>query len=278
MGMDSDQDARMKIETIRSDLIPGEFKQELSAILMSYSVNLVGLRAEAEYAHCGSGTLVRDGDRRCILTAAHCAEELLKWDALGLVLVDYPHRFLIPSGPPPVFIDTRGSDEWGPDLAFLAIPPNKVGTIESVKSFYNLPLREGSMRAGKPDIERGLWAFVGAPASTSNLAAPGNLEFAQTAHWAFVDRLHAIGDHDYVDVGIPADASNLPASFKGVSGGGLWQIDIFRDLGGRWGMTVPTLEGCAFYETAPANARIHIRCHGRRSIYVRAIEQLRRAG
>ena len=64
--------------------------------------------------------------------------------------------------------------------------------------------------------------------------------------------------------------------FEGVSGGGLWQADVKRDTNGEYSLCQkPRLEGVAFYRTDPVNDAIHIRFHGRRSIYKHALAVLR---
>ena len=131
------------------------------------------------------------------------------------------------------------------------------------------------MVAAAPDAERGLWAVVGAPAETSDLANPSDLEFAQTVHWLGVDRQHEREGFDYVDLGIPMGAPGRLRSYGGVSGGGLWQIDVLRRPDGTWGwLAPPKLEGCAFYQTAPDHDLVFIRCHGRKSIYEHGLSVL----
>ncbi|ANM28513.1 hypothetical protein ABI59_01050 [Acidobacteria bacterium Mor1] len=253
--------------------IPEAMTEDLSAILQKYSVNLVGLRDESQFAHCGSGTLVMHANEPLVLTAAHCARALSQWDAIGLVLVDYRHRFVMPNLGP-IFVDEPKTEELGPDLAFLKIPASDIGTLCAHKIFFNLGRGE-HLGKDDPATEMGLWALVGAPAETSDLEDPSDLGFTQTAHWIGVDEYCRRGEHDYLELGVPEEEAELPANFRGTSGGGVWQVEIEMDKNGRWGAKLPVLMGCAFYETVPTRGRFTIRCHGPRSIYERGLRILR---
>jgi len=63
---------------------------------------------------------------------------------------------------------------------------------------------------------------------------------------------------------------HLPASYGGISGAGLWQVDRFTTVADRYeALAHVTLQGVAFYEEFTTKERLHgrIRCHGRKSIY-----------
>lgn len=265
-----------KIITTRFDQIPRAFMtEELSPLLRSYCVTLIGLRSDGSYAHCGSGTLVQVDNQYYVLTAAHCTQELAKWDEIGLGVVEYPHHFALPKQSQAIIIRDEKAIEWGPDLAFLSIPPSKVGTLKANKSFYNLSIHQTSMLAKRPKLRRGLWAFVGTPASLSSLSNPKGLSFGLTVTWAFVDRQRKRRNFDYLDVEIAVNSGLLTANFEGVSGGSLWQINIARDTAGNWQKYGPfSLEGCAFYQTGLKGDRLHVRFHGRRSIYGHGLGRL----
>ena len=118
--------------------------------------------------------------------------------------------------------------------------------------------------------------MVGAPAETSDLTDPSDLEFTQTVHWVAVRNPLDRGGFDYIDAVVPLDAAGLPSTFGGVSGGGLWQIRLARD-GDKWSWITPLLQGCAFYETPPSDGKRALRCHGPKSVYHEGIDAVRRA-
>ncbi len=261
------------VEFVGANEIPNELREEIGVQLRLYSVNLVGLRGDAEYRHCGSGTFVKIDEVAYIVTASHCCEALHDYEALGLVLTGFRHRKLIPAIPVPVIVGTREEDAWGPDVALIPIPASEIGSISARMSFSNLTGVREAMLGGVPDPQQGLWAVVGAPVATSDLANPSDLEFAQTVHWMSIDRKYRRGEWDYLDFGIPLDAPSLLESYGGVSGGGIWQVDVCRDQNGTWGwLFPPKLEGCAFYQTPPEGDRIYIRGHGRQTIYQNAVD------
>jgi hypothetical protein len=266
-----------KLKMARFDDVPRTLMSELSPRLRDYCVVLIGRRKGGHYAHCGSGTLVQVGSRRFILTAAHCAQELAKWDEIGLTVVEYPHEFVIPAESQSFIIRDNKAIEWGPDLAFISIPPSKVGTLTANKLFYNLSKNQPAMLATRPKFDQGLWAFVGAPASLTSLDNPKSIGFALTVTWAFVDRQRKRRDFDYLDVGIGMNSGLLTTNFEGVSGGSLWQVNIAEE-NGQWRQYGPfSLEGCAFYQTGMKDGRLQVRFHGRRSVYEHGLCMLRSA-
>jgi hypothetical protein len=260
----------MESETgfVQIGAIPIELREEIASHLRKYSVNLIGLRGEDEFRFCGSGTLVRVDDEPFIITAAHCAEALRGCQALGLVICEFRHRAMIPVVPDPIIVEARVEDTWGPDLAFIPLPASQVGAISARMSFCNLSRAQAAALSGDLDAERGLWAIVGAPAETSNLTQPSDLEFAQTVLWMGVDRTHKRNAWDYIDLGIPVDAPGRLRTYGGMSGGGIWRIDICRSKEGEWGwLSPPCLEGVVYYETAAENGLVFLRGHGRQSVY-----------
>jgi hypothetical protein len=60
---------------------------------------------------------------------------------------------------------------------------------------------------------------------------------------------------------------DIPQSFGGVSGGGLWQIPLIKSLEGNIEPKEYILSGVVFYETGREGLYQSVRCHGRTSIY-----------
>lgn len=257
---------------IPGDQIPVELMKEFP----SYSVTLVGLRRNSSPAHCGSGTLVRLEDQHFILTAAHCAQALTKYDEIGLPIRRDKYPFILPVIEP-IYIGERQSDEWGPDLAFLPIPHVKARDISNISNnlFYNLDRYREEMLGGEPKVGYGLWVVIGAPAFASNLEDSTKLEFTKMTYSGGAMPPITRGDYDYIEIRAALDRKEVPPSFKGVSGGGLWHTEIGRKKDGTFiAMGKPKLEGCAFYETPPQDEYVYIRCHGRRSIYKHGVSKL----
>ena len=267
----------MSSESRYSDIPRDQIPVDLMMDLPSYSVTLVGLRNENAPLHCGVGTLVRFEEHHFILTAAHCAEPLAKCDQIGLPLGR--RYYLKLPVVHPIYVGKRASDEWGPDLAFLPVPPVEARNMMDVSNrrFYNLERHAREMLRGEPQIENGLWAIVGTPTFTSNLEDPNKLEFTKMTYSVGVEPPVMRGEFDYIEARADLRMDNVPPNFKGVSGGGLWHAEVARLADGSLALIgEPKLEGCAFYETRPRGEYVYIRCHGRHSIYEHALGLIRK--
>jgi hypothetical protein len=117
----------------------------------------------------GSGTLASIGSKSGLVTAAHVLTALRERDRVGIV------HFIPPEGRDQrcILVMERCGDvqfgegpwqEAGPDLAFLTLPYDLVGSLKSVGCvFLNLDRRGEAIRNGEDD-RRGFWFVVGAVA------------------------------------------------------------------------------------------------------------------
>jgi hypothetical protein len=128
--------------------------------------------------------------------------------------------------------------EWGPDLALLEIPPHLVATIKTRKSFLNLAKRRAMLSAYPPRIEKTLWAVMGMVAETSEVKSrtesglvPVNIR--GEAFFGITCTADRRRGYDYLTTYAKTTLSSVPTSFKGVSGGGLWQIGLTHEEGYR---------------------------------------------
>ncbi|GAB4237209.1 MAG: hypothetical protein Kow0032_22830 [Methyloligellaceae bacterium] len=81
---------------------------------------------------------------------------------------------------------------------------------------------------------------------------------------------------DLIDFEIVDDPNfNLPSTFAGMSGGGLWRVSYNRAANGKNPILDKYLIGVAFYESALCEGRRTIRCHGPRSVYSSLIDVIR---
>lgn len=74
------------------------------------------------------------------------------------------------------------------------------------------------------------------------------------------------------------EKSELPISFGGISGGGVWQVPLLKTKEGEIQAKEPIFSGVAFYQTAIVDKKRTIRCHGRRSVYESVYKALRNVG
>lgn len=220
-------------------------------------------------ALAGTGTLFAVGGSCFILTAAHVWEEVLRPAArVGITLdANIDHSFwldvatIVAYGPP----RTRIWDERGPDMTFLRVPPEHLGTINAYRVFYD-PVVDGARGVDGDALETHV--LLGTPAALG--------EFTRNhanilINGFFVDadlQGQTQGGFDYFDLEMDISAPGTPETFGGVSGGGLWKVQAYysRQTGNiDWNRT---LVGVAFWQSGIENGRRTIRCHGPESIRI----------
>jgi hypothetical protein len=175
--------------------------------------------------------------------------------------------------------------EWGPDLAFIRIPPASEfqESLLARISFWNLTLdTEYRMRSA---LNEGFVAYVGAPGiwiDDDPTVRPGQ-KVKRIKSAAFLGgakyELKENG-HDFLTtIGNREQGSLLPPNFKGVSGGAVWKF--WPRLGDaklgerKYEIDQYVLAGIAFWaDCSDANAP-WIRAHGPRSIYGGFLNEVR---
>ena len=212
----------------------------------------------------GTGTLVSVGKWDYILTAAHVWNGLRKHEAVGVTLKeDLDHYF-------PIRTDTivecglQGTkgDEWGPDLMLLRIPGEHVGKIKAFRNFYRLDLQrkkvEGNHLAGR--------ILVGTP----GVLAKGVGKIQQVVINSFYVQLdskfYEREGFDYIDFEMDTTREGVMKDFRGVSGGGLWDVQIFPAKRQGTFDSTEALMGVAFYQLGLKNSHQTVRCHGPKTI------------
>jgi hypothetical protein len=75
-------------------------------------------------------------------------------------------------------------------------------------------------------------------------------------------------NHDYLEMAIdqPGEQGN-PATFQGMSGGGLWQVPLTVTADRELIASRFLLSGVIFWRASLPNRRVLLRSHGRRAIY-----------
>ena len=234
-------------------------------------------RDDPHPTYCGSGSLVSTGKHRCLLTAEHV------WTLArrsGTTLFLSRDQTISASREPPLAIEKLGyveerfiakpeSEEWGPDLALLRIPELHADVLEQRKAFYNLDRRRDAMLASSSSYQTGLWAVLGAAGEEATFG-PEGWDMQTNVLGSTIADTHARDGFDYLDLLIKrADHPLLPRSLGGLSGAGLWRCSLKRSSTGKVECDEVALEGVAFYEDRREPG--FIRCHGRRSIYARAL-------
>jgi hypothetical protein len=213
----------------------------------------------------GTGSLVKFQNSHYILTAAHVWDSLKSSKGVGITLKeDLDHccplvtNTLVPFGP----AKPEKWNEWGPDLVFLRIPANRVGGIAAFKSFYALDKERPRCNVERIEVV----ILMGTPEEFGKFTEQ-HAELDITGLFTEIGaRTYRHGDYDFIDLNEDVTLPGVPEDFGGVSGGGLWRVQVFEnsELGEiDW---LNLLEGVAFYQLGKPNHRMIIRCHGDASI------------
>jgi hypothetical protein len=195
---------------------------------------------------------------------------------IGLAISSKPHRFTVPRNVLVVKATTPEVERFGPDLAFVRIPDPYAGSIEAKRSFWQM--NKNGMKIPKQLAARntGLWITAGS-AEEMNRIRDGDPHFDHTlvprtlVGWSAQPHFFAQSTWDYFDVqACYSYNSDLPRTFGGVSGGGLWHVKLSdaENNSEPFHINHPMLMGVAFYESQIRDGSRVIRCHGPKSIYV----------
>lgn len=218
----------------------------------------------------GSGTLVKfAGGKRGILTARHVLKQLHKSDGIQLPIKRTPHTWGMEMGDGLLFLSTTWDvpDGQAPDLGILVIPEWKAREIESLgeKAFYNLEKVPGTDRL---PVEVSLSAPCTISGGPDEVVLRDKhskeMRVLEQHIGAKIVRLWEDNKgYDYIDVEVDSAGSDqVPSSFEGVSGGGLWQLVQEPDQ-----ESTAVLIGVPFLQSEPVGTKRIITCHGVCSVY-----------
>src|SRR5262249_37069033 len=156
---------------------------------------------------------------------------------IGVIIAGHEHSFAVRAE----FIKHHeiGQASWedeasGPDLSFLQLlDRGNIGTLKSKKSFYHLEGKSFEKFRAFPSNETP-WFVGGAPAefvSRTHSGTPAaTLEVKHFFGEAVFDSIEERGSFDYLRLEIFAGRDDYPKQFGGVSGGGLWLIQLSKQI------------------------------------------------
>ncbi len=267
-----------------SDL-PTDFLGEITISILNHLVGLIRIRkgkSSDNIQLIGSGTLVYLEDTFGILTAHHVLEAIPARGTLGLILPyhDKEQRYTVDISHITKMPIARGNvDSDGPDLAFIKLPQAYIGQIKALGTFYNLAYDKEEILNSPVDNTIGMWAVSGYPNEyTKEIESigcfDGVIKYEGNCLFGSIDKSYSSEEFDYIEM--PADYQNdVPESFGGVSGGGLWHIVLEQPPHGDIRVKRIILSGVAFYQSALENNFRSLKCHGRRSVYQIAYTYIR---
>jgi hypothetical protein len=261
--------------------IPNDKFMEISLPLHLYSTILIRIFTDKygldQGIQIGSGTFVTIGKAYGILTAQHVSEQIRPGDRLGIIAGSegQEHRFIMPRNSIEIInmINQRLTDEYGPDISFIIIADSeKISTIKTHKSFYPLSHLRERLRTIQPSINSGVWMACGAPGENARMiSSPIDLgrvmEFRDFVYWGCVKEPYEKDSFDYYEMPTSEGPDETPRDYGGMSGGGLWQVSMYRSPEGLLKGKEYLLMGVIFYQGVGEDNIRYLRGHGPKSIY-----------
>ena len=278
MSRDECEKIVREIERLIFEETPSKLGEEIGRELDDYSVAFL-VAKDGEILPAGTGTAVTFLGSHYFLTASHVwhgrygHDGLKAADTIVIPLKENTRRrysvkpaALVPFGPPKPSVWS----EWGPDIILLRIPSEMIGDFIAVgRTFYNFS------RPKQRDIECGIECRfqIGAPAEkgiyTAEMALPevhAMLVLPETGQFFSIDpKASSKAEFDYIDLAIDTTRPGVASNLKGVSGGGLWKVYVYKDSDGEF-RAFKVLDGVAFFGTPRGSSTVVLRCHGPQSI------------
>lgn len=213
-----------------------DISDAILAHVSNFAVGLVRKKDGAGTEVLGSGVLVSIEGRRGILTCGHVATVYEKLAEIGLihfVAKGQQRRMLKLRDTQTVILqssDTFAESKEGLDLAFTQLPSDVVSSIEAQGVFLNIEKNRTKMEGAAPtegkhaDVILGLVAeFSQEPFIEGREVISPMRGVLHAGHiCAQENGLLTVEAMDY-------NVNELPKSFGGMSGGGLWRIYFVRE-------------------------------------------------
>ena len=226
----------------------------------------------------GSGTLVEAYQKYYVLTAAHVWHETGDVDQIGFALPPYSSLLIPRQGLSPKILCDQNNPQWGPDLALLSLPSSVVGKIKAYKTFLNFPKQKTAFTNQPRKLEKGIWAVTGMVGELSDVQNDLGTQIIHAdiqgrAFFGAITQTHEFHEYDYFDLKAKLELDGVPSSFCGLSGGGLWQVDLLQTKSKQitW-KEPPHFRGVEFGQLPITNNYRTIRCHGPQGIFQKAWE------
>ena len=222
-----------------------------------------------------------------MLTAHHVLEVLPRTGRLGLILSPSVQQYTIDVQGINYLEIARGiKDSDGPDSRAVILAPNIAASIQANqanKVFYNLEKRRHILLKTPPCVSDGEW-FVNGFIDEGTITQHGHDRYSLIKGFlnftgqCSPEPAFLVGDHDYFAFPVSHGGRSVaPKSFQGISGGGLWQVPLMRDVTGNLCHEPPLLSGVVFYEKFDTEGlAVKCYCHGRQSVYQVAYDELNR--
>lgn len=279
----------MRYVTAKENEIPEEVWDDMTYQLAGFSTAII-----IDNQFLGSGTFISWNGNFGVLTAEHVtnnpdsAKHTFRFSpdsTQHMNLTVAPHRHNLKFEVRHlrnITLGKRCSDEYGPDLSVIVLPESsQLSAIKAIKSFWSLTIRTkekldtalenrgATAIAGHAEEEQVV--TLGPRPRTASRAVPGFT--GRTTQTKYFER----DGFDYVEVGTDkGPGTDTPNSFGGVSGGGLWRIQLRRlQQNGKIVIRpAPYLLGVFFWQNAEQYGCRTLRAHGPKTIYESLLPKL----
>jgi hypothetical protein len=222
----------------------------------------------------GSGTLVEVNGCRGLVTAQHVVSKISDSSWIGLTLKRTEDDYKIRRKDLKIsYVEPHLGSESTPDLAFIMLKDEHAAQIGEEKRFCPLLDQRDQYTSNLPDTEYGPWVACGAISERTSLEDSVG-DFAAVASvqlfcgFSGFDGEYLQNGFDYYEIEAGTSSTNsLPASYSGMSGGGLWQVPVKVDMEGAYTPSRYLLAGVVVRQTRISDQSMRIRSHGRRSLF-----------
>jgi len=222
----------------------------------------------------GSGTLVNVDGRDAILTAAHVLDALLKIKTVGVVVFTEGHQIQRTE------IDMQRVNYIrlacsnytinGPDLALVWLYPEIASSLKSILTSIDIRVHQQRYAQLAQLGDTALHIVCGVVGERTGHPKCEDDRIKITFEALLVSGKFHIepnaGKFDRLRFEPGPDEAMVPNSYRGMSGGGAWQIITEQGPDGEYIRKTFLLMGVAFWEE-PIQNSLDIYCHGPKSIY-----------
>jgi hypothetical protein len=213
-----------------------DISEAILSHVSNFAVGLVVRKPGEGSQVLGSGVLVSIEGRRGILTCGHVAEAYANLSEVGLV------RFVAGSGQQRRFLqlgdtqtaiiqsgDSFSDKKEAFDLAFTMLPPEAASSIEAHGVFLNMEKNRAKMEALAPSEGKHVDAMLGLVAEFSDTPFIEKREFVSPMRGVLHSGHVCSQENGLLTFeAMKYNRHELPKSFGGMSGAGLWRI-YFRE-------------------------------------------------
>lgn len=275
---------KVSINNIPTSLLE-TIKSDISTFTIGFS-KIIGENESEDIKLLGTGTLVKVGTSHAILTAQHVLKLLPTEGRLGLIISQRVGRETIDIQGIRYLEIARGSNDCeGPDLAVVILSSSIASTIAARKNFYDLTKHRERALVNSPDRQYGVWCNIGF-IDENTVEKPGRDGYQKIKGFFMLCGFGGPdeppikrGEFDYISMPVTYGSSqDIPISFGGMSGGGVWQIQLIQDEGKEMKAGELLLSGVVFYQDQLANDRRNVICHYRDSVYKTAYKVIGNEG